>query len=127
MLVPEGVSIKNTVRFAKMFSSPFNRHAAGVEAFGRGGPMDFQRTYSTLRDRNGNTLIDQRFIAIGNYNFGVYAAASGMSLDTALAGGAGVYVLHLGGDHSGPYGGNPQNSRLIVSGYHDYKHGNIGN
>jgi hypothetical protein len=126
MLVPEGVSIKNTIRVARMFSSPLNREAAATAAFGRGAGMDFQRTHSTLRDRKGTRLIDQRFIAIGNYNFGVYAAASGMSLATALSGDSALYATNITGDHSGPYFGNPRNSQLVVSGYRDYLARNVG-
>jgi hypothetical protein len=88
--------------------------------------MDFQRTHSTLRDRKGTRLIDQRFIAIGNYNFGVYAAASGMSLATALSGDSALYATNITGDHSGPYFGNPRNSQLVVSGYRDYLARNVG-
>jgi hypothetical protein len=126
MLVPEGVSIRNTIRVARMFSSPLNREAAATAAFGRGAGMDFQRTHSTLRDRKGTRLIDQRFIAIGNYNFGVYAAASGMSLATALSGASALYATNITGDHSGPYFGNPRNSQLVVSGYRDHLARNVG-
>lgn len=126
MLVPEGVSISNTIRVARMFSSPLNRDAAAAAAFGRGAGMDFQRTHSTLRDRKGATQIDQRFVAIGNYNFGVYAAASGMSLASALSGASALYAANIGGDHSGPYYGNPRNSQLIASGYRDYLARNVG-
>lgn len=122
MLVPEGVSIQNTVRVARIYNSPFNRNPAAIAAFEPGGPMDFQRTHSTLRKRSGETTIDQRFIAIGNYNFGVYAAANGMSLENALKGAATVYFIQ-----TRIRGGNPKNERLIVSGYRDYLSKNVGN
>ena len=122
MLVPQGVSLANTVRVARIFSSPLNRDAAAVTAFVPDGPMDFQKNYSTLRDKQGNRLIDQRFVAIGNYNFGVYAAASGISLKRALDGAAVVYFRQ-----TGRRGGNPRNESLIVSGYRDYFNGNVGN
>lgn len=122
MLVPQGVSLANTVRVARMFSSPLNRDAAAATAFAPDGPMDLQRTYSTLRNKDGKRLIDQRFVAIGNYNFGVYAAASGMSLKKALAGAATVYAAQ-----TLIFGGNARNESLIVSGYRDFFNGNIGN
>ena len=121
MLVPEGVSVKNTARVGRIFSSPLNREAAASSAFLPGGPMDFQRTHSTLRDRQGETVIDQRFMAIGNYNFGVYAAASGMSLSTALKGAGTVYFAGtLRGFH------NRRNEILIIRGYRDYISGDVG-
>lgn len=122
MLVPQGVSLANTVRVARIFSSPLNRDAAAATAFAPDGPMDLQRTYSTLRNKDGKRLIDQRFVAIGNYNFGVYAAASGMSLKKALAGAATVYAAQ-----TLKLGGNARNESLIVSGYRDFFNGSIGN
>lgn len=122
MLIPQGVSMANTVRVARMFSSPLNRDAAAIAAFVPDGPMDFQKTYSTLRDKNGKRLIDQRFVAIGNYNFGVYAAASGIPLNRALDGAAVVYFRQ-----TGHRGGNPRNESLIVSGYRDFMNRNVGN
>lgn len=122
MLIPEGVSMANTIRGARMFSSPINRDAAAAIGFYPNGPVDFQRTYSTLRDSAGDRLIDQRFVAIGNYNFGVYAAASGMSLSSALAGAAALYF-----SQTLNRGRNPRNESLIVSGYHDFLNGNVGN
>ncbi|MEO6716514.1 MAG: hypothetical protein ABIM50_04615 [Novosphingobium sp.] len=121
MLVPVGVSIRNTAREGQFFGSSINREIMAIPAFSPSGRMDFQRTYSTLRDRQGTTLIDQRFIAIGNYNFGVYAAASGMSLDRALSGAAKIYFLQTLHTH-----GNKRNESLIASGYRDYINGNIG-
>ena len=122
MLVPQGVSIGNTIRVARMFGSPLNRHAAATAAFGPGRLMDFQRTHSTLRDSYGNVLIDQRFIAIGNYNFGVYAAASGMSLSEAFSGARAVYLLQTLRSSR-----NARNESLILSGYRDFQNGNVGN
>ncbi len=121
MLVPQGVSIANTIRSARMYSSWLNRDLAAETAFERGGPLDFQRTHSTLRDGHGKVMIDQRFIAIGNYNFGVYAAASGMSLKRAMGGAAGLFFTS-----TGRTGGNRKNESLIISGYNDFKNGNVG-
>lgn len=121
MLIPQGVSMANTVRVGRMFSSPVNRSPAAFFAFKQGGPMDFQRIYSTLRDKDGKTLIDQRFVAIGNYNFGVYAAAAGMSAKEALDGAAKIYFASTFKN-----GGNPRNESLILSGYRDYLRGRVG-
>jgi hypothetical protein len=126
MVRPNGFSIKNTVRSARMFSSVFNRGPAGMAAFAPGGVMDLRRQYSSLRDKAGNVLIDKRYIAIGNYNFGVYAAASGMARDTAQLGASVVYNLDSGKDSSGPYGNNPVNARQIRQGYDDYMSGKLG-
>ena len=125
MLKPAGVSAQQTVKFAKAFSG-LQQNLAAAEAFRPGGAMDFQRTKSTLRDKNGEVMIDQRFIAFGNYNFGVFAAASHMSRNEALAGAAMIYRLDGGRDQSGPYGGNPINSGQIKQGYIDYMNNNLG-
>lgn len=127
MLIPQGVSMSNTIRAARMFGAALNRDPAASVAFETGGPMDFQRTHSTLHDKSGNKLIDQRFVAIGNYNFGVYAAASGMSLNHALAEAAVIFVGHTRTFGTGPFYGNARNSSLVVKGYHDFVHGNVGN
>lgn len=121
MLVPQGVSIRNTLRFARVVGQGPNREGAAMSAFGEGGAMDFQRNQSTLRDRNGGTVIDQRFVAIGNYNFGVYAAASGMTLAEALAGARTRYLFAT-------FRGlvNTRNESLLVRGYHDYLRSDIG-
>jgi hypothetical protein len=76
MLIPEGVSISNTARLGRNHNIFGIREGFAVGAFAPGGPMDFQRTHSTFRRKDGATVIDQHFLAIGNYNFGVYAAAS---------------------------------------------------
>ncbi len=121
MLVPKGVSISKAAREGEFFNGAIIREAQAIEAFQPGGRMDFQRTHSTLRRRGGEIVVDQRFIAIGNYNFGVYAAASGISLENALHGAAGVYLVQ-----TGEFGGNPKNESLIVSGYRDYLSRNVG-
>jgi hypothetical protein len=122
MLVPDGVSISETARIGRTFNPPLTRETVAAQLFWPGGQMDFQRTYSTLRDRTASVMIDQRFIAVGNYNFGVYAAASGMSLSEALAGAHAIYAKQtLRGFE------NPRNDNLIRSGYWDYQRGNIGN
>lgn len=123
MLVPDGVTVGNTIRFAKSWGK---LPGAAVDTFRPGGQMDYQRTMSTLRDENGKVLIDQRFIAFGNYNFGVYAAASGMNLELAQRGAAALYGVTSGLNKSGPYGGNPINSGQIHQGYDDYMSGNTG-
>jgi len=135
MLIPTGVSIKNTVRFAKQVGPfPFNRRAAASIIFSPGGVYDFQRTKSKLLDPSGVVKIDKRFIAIGNYNFGVYAAAAGMSLAEAQTGASAVYhrsflkELFTGWkDWSGPSYNNAINGRQIKQGYEDYINHKIGN
>lgn len=121
MLVPQGVSVRKAAREGEFFNGALSREAQAIEAFQPGGRMDFQRTHSTLRRRGGEIAINQRFIAIGNYNFGVYAAASGISLKNALNGAATVYLIQ-----TGIRGGNRKNESLIVSGYRDYLSGNVG-
>ena len=121
MLVPKGVSIRETVRQGEFFNGAFSREQQAIDAFQPGGRMDFQRTHSTLRLRSGEVAVDQRFVAIGNYNFGVYVAASGMSLEWALRGAGAVYFVQTrNGLH------NARNESLIVSGYRDYMSGSVG-
>jgi hypothetical protein len=121
MLVPQGVSISKTAREGEFFNGAVNREIQALDAFIPGGRMDFQRTHSTLRKRSGEIVIDQRFIAIGNYNFGVYAAASGMSLEHAMSGAASLYLIQ-----TGISGGNRKNESLIASGYRDFLSKNVG-
>ena len=125
MLIPKGVSLSRTVKFARTFGSGINRGPAAAIAFGRGGSFDFQRTKSQLRDHDGNVLIDKRFIAIGNYNFGIYAAASGMSKNEALIRASAVYNTGSAKNSSGAFFGNPINERQILQGYDDYAGGQI--
>lgn len=112
----------NTVRIGRTFNGFLVRDDVAVEAFVPNAIMDFQQTYSTVRDKKRETLIDQRFIAMGNYNFGVYAAASGMSLKSALLGAATLYLRQ-----TSRFGGNPKNNSLIKSRFHDYLSENVGN
>jgi hypothetical protein len=120
MLVPQGVSIRNTIGYGLVNNSFLKREAATV-AFLPDGMMDFQRTHSNLPRVHGVSTIDQRFIAIGNYNFGVYAAASGMSLSDAMAGAGALYRRNTGRRSS-----SSRNEILIVSGYRDFISNNVG-
>lgn len=128
MLKSAEVKMEDTIEKAKLYSR--NKIAGAVYLFAPGREMDFQRTKSNLRDKNGNTLIDKRYVAYGNYNFGAYAAAPGMTLDEALIGASVVYHMTArrgkNFNERGPYRGNPRNSSLIIQGYSDYKSGKIG-
>ena len=88
---------------------------------------DFQRINSGEGSLpTGAVLINRNYIAFGNYEFGVFAAASGMSKQWALNGAALVY------GRSGARGGGAffgmgkiKNEIAIKEGYDDYKKGNI--
>jgi hypothetical protein len=94
------------------------REAAMSALFLPGQPMDYQRVYG----KDG--LINRSFIAFGNYNFGVVAAAAGYTKKQAhLA--AGAANLLGSGDKSGPDFNNPLNIPFIDAGYDAYKAGRI--
>jgi hypothetical protein len=84
-----------------------------------GQPMDYQRVYGS------NGLINRTYIAFGNYNFGVVAAAAGYTKAQAHLG-AGAANLLGSGNKSGPLFNNPMNIPLIDAGYDAYEAGVIG-
>lgn len=128
MLKPADVKMEDTIQKAKLYRN--NRVAGAAYLFAPGQEMDFQRTKSNLRDKSGKVLIDKRYVAFGNYNFGAYAAASGMTLDEALFGASVVYHMTASKNRNfneqGPYRGNPRNSAIIARGYRDYEDGKLG-
>jgi hypothetical protein len=93
--------------------------------FHPGGPWDFQRRMSDARGPSGQVVINRKYIAFGNYIFGVYGAASGMSRTEVLAAAAIIYRLQTGHFGTGAYRGNPRNDELINEGYNDTLSGDI--
>src|SRR5208337_3942150 len=123
LLQPAGVSLAQNAQTGRVlsllpsgFSLPATpiREAAMAELFLPGQPMDYQRA-------DGNSgRINRTYIAFGNYNYSVVAAAAGYTKDQALLG-AGAANLLGSGNESGPLFNNPINVPFINAGYDAYK------
>jgi hypothetical protein len=85
----------------------------------RGGEWDYQRTYSP------SGKINREYINIGNYNYGVVAAAAGYTLDEAQAAAGLVNLSGRGAKSLTYYGGNPRNAQWIAKGWKDYNNRRI--
>ena len=71
------------------------------------------------------TGINRDYINIGNYNYGVAAAAAGYTLDEAQAAAGLVNLTGHGAKSPTYYGGNPKNAGWIAKGWRDYSNGLI--
>ena len=131
MLVPADVSLSDNARVGQKILAAYNEDAKinsviaaeisdakMAKLFGRGGEMDYQRTYGS-HDKINNDYVD-----VGNYNYGIVAAAAGYSWTYAAAA-ATVVNWTGGGDKSGRLGSNPRNLEIARRGYDDYKAGKI--
>ncbi len=90
-----------------------------ISLFRRGGEMDYQRLYSK------DSEINRDYIDIGNYNYGIVAAAAGYSWTSTklFAGGA-----NLGGSGEKSWRewfNDPRNLAMFKKGYEDYRAGRI--
>jgi len=124
MLMPDDVSLATNARIGQALNDLNARAAVKdtvmVALFARDlGAMDYQRIYC----KDGEH-INRDYIDIGNYNYGVVAAAAGYSFDHAIR--AAGRVNESGeGDKSGPHNNNPRNLAMIKKGYDDYFAGRI--
>lgn len=85
----------------------------------RWGSMDYQWLYSP----DGKSY-NRDYIDLGNYNYGVVAAAAGYSWSYATTA-SGIANLFGGGDKTGPMFNNRRNLKMIRQGYDDYNSGKI--
>lgn len=132
MLVPEDVSLADNAKFGERILSDYNatatvdpdaategRHAVMLKLFLPHGDMDYQRTYGT------EDKINQDYVDVGYYNYGMVSAAAGFSRQEAQMY-AGVFNrLYGGGDKTGPYGNKKDYLPVLLRGYDDYASGRI--
>ena len=81
--------------------------------------MDYQRTFGS------GGLINRNYIDLGNYNYGIVAAAARYTLHEAQMAARAVNILGKG-RKTGMYYGNPRNQRMIAAGWRNYMAGQIG-
>jgi hypothetical protein len=131
MLVPKDVSLEDNARVGQKILADYKTDAeidpstaAGISdskmirLFRRGGEMDYQSLYGTKEHYN------QDYIDVGNYNYGVVAAAAGYSWEYAATV---ATMVNWGGsgDKSGFLFSNPRNLEIARRGYDDYQAGKI--
>ncbi len=134
MLMPADVSLEENAKrgeqiFAEYLAEIEERDISAAEGMRRStmvhlfhgaGEMDYQLIYS-VNGRDAN----KDYIDIGNYNYGVIAAAAGIPLSEAIVG-AGAYNLRGTGEKDWRIEfNNPRNYAMFVKGYHDYQDGRI--
>ncbi len=125
LIMPSNASLVANIAFAQQLRNaqmtvPFFRELAFAKLFPTGAAMDFKPATPPGAPRD--TYRD-----IGNYNFGVMAAAAGMHLPEAI-GTAGAYhwlgsLNNKGFDTSGTFGNDPRDEYFLRLGYRHYQIG----
>jgi RHS repeat-associated protein len=122
LVKPASVSLTENANVGEYLSKrPFGELTGGlVGLFARDGSEDYQRTAA----QNGQSF-DTTYADFGNFNFGVVAAAAGLTFEQAVVA-AGLVNATGGGNKSGPVFNDPRNLYFIQLGYDAYNTGQIG-
>jgi hypothetical protein len=115
---PSTVNLASNAKEAKGWMG-ITASAHMAKKFRRGGDWDYQRTFGS------GGKVNPIYINIGNYNYGVVAAAAGYTLDEAQAATGIVNLTGRGTKSAEYYGGNPRNAGWIAKGWRAYSNGLI--
>ena len=118
MAVPDGVSLENNAKWGVTIKDDgaLKVPEMATRFCPKYGSMDYQNQFSA------DKLINRRYVDVGNYNYGVVAAAAGYDLNHAYEYGA---RENNAPDRTGYYGGNKQSQAMIKQGFMDYARGKV--